>query len=550
MLFDFFSRLYERTRISMQRKPSFVWNTLILTAAGAIARVLGAVYRIFLSRMIGDDGIGLFQMAYDLAFVLMTVAISGLPLAISKLVAERYEEGDGPGVNRIFTISLLASGALGLLGSLILYFGAPLLITTNLHEPRALLSLQYMAPSVFFIFMMAPFRGYFQGLQRMVPRALSDTIEQIARVAAIVFLVWLWQDSGVEYAAGGASLGVTIGAAVGFLYLLIAYLRRDKQIVVAADGGASAHESGSTVLGRIVQVAVPIIMGSLIWPLMRFVDTMLIHMRLVYAGFTTERATELFGQFSGQAGPLINLPSILTVALAASLVPSIASAISRRDVETTRQQTNLALKLSLVIGLAAAVGLNMLATPVAQFLYSNAEAGPVIAAYAWVILFLLLYQASTSILQGVGKLAPPVFSMLIGVAVKAVLTYILCGMPQFHVLGAGWATAIGMAAAVFINLSVIYRQLGLKIDWRGLVIAPGIAVAAMALVIQFGYPLLLTLAFGRLTIALLLTVGIAAAVYFLILILAGAFSRFELAAIPKVGNALLRVLERLKLVRD
>ena len=532
----------------MQRKHSFVWNTLILTAAGGIARVLGAVYRIFLSRMIGDDGIGLFQMAYDLSFVFMTVAISGLPQAVSKLIAERRENGDEQGIQSMLRASMIASGVIGLLGALGIYFGAPLLIDYNLHEPRALLALRCIAPSLLFIFLMAPLRGYFQGLQQMIPRALSDTIEQIARVVAIVVLVWLARGQSVEYAAAGAALGVTIGAGLAWVYLLVAYWRRDAS-PASSESSTSPSEGVLTSLRHIVDVAVPIVLGSLIWPLMRLVDTMLIHMRLMVAGLTAERATELFGQFSGQAGPLVNLPSILTVALSASLLPSIAGAMARRDGATMRQQTNLALKLSLVIGLPAAVGLNMLATPVAQFLYANAEAGAVIAAYSWVICFLLLYQASTSILQGVGKLMPPVVAMLCGVAVKAVLTYVLCARPDVHVLGAGWATAIGMAVAVAINLGVIYMHMQVPFDSRGLVFAPGFATMAMVGVLYLGYAPLASL-FRGVLVPLFASISIGALVYGIVLLAAGAFSRSELQAIPKVGSILLGVLDKLHLVKD
>jgi len=521
-------------------KPSFVTNTLLLTAAGGIARLLGAVYRIFLSRAIGDDGIGLFQMAFDLNLVLTTIAISGLPLAISKLIAERYEEGDTPGAERLFRVSFIGCTCIGVVCAIALYAGAPFLIHTLLQEPRALLPLRYMALSLVAAFMAAPLRGYFQGRQQMLPRAISETLEQLVRVGAIFTLVWLWQSRGTEYAAGGATLGVSLGAVAGFLYILGEFWRQREKGVA---GKAARKLSLVAVISQLIKVALPVILGGLIWPLMRLADTLLVHMRLISVGFTPERATELFGQFSGQAGPLINLPSILTVSLAASLLPSIAAALTRRDIEELHGQCNLALKLAIDFGLPAATGLFLLATPVATALYGNPEAGPVIASYSWVILFLLLFQTTTSILQGIGKMQAPVLAMVAGVLLKSCLTFWLCGLPHMHIYGAGWASALGMALAVLVNLAVIFRELHLPPVFRGLLWAPGGATILMACLVHFGY--LYIASRWASSLALLLIIPLGVFVYGAVLVLAGGFTREELKAIPGINTLVSQLPSRI-----
>jgi len=485
-------------------------------------------------------------MAYDLSFVFMTVAISGLPLAISKLVSELNEEHDDHGITQVLKVTLIASACLGLLISVVLFLVAPALTSYSLKDPRALLSLRYMAPALFFIFMMAPLRGYFQGLQLMIPRALSDTIEQIARVLAIIVLVLWWRSGGIEFAAAGAALGISMGAAVAFAYLIWSYLRhRDRPDSIPAN-----QQSNVEILLRVTRLAFPIIMGSLIWPLMRFADTLIIHSRLMTAGLSANRATELFGQFSGQAGPVINLPSILTVALAASLVPSISASVRRENFPLLQSQTNLALKISLIIGLPATVGLFLLGTPVATLLYGNPEAGAVIAAYAWTILFLLLYQTSTAILQGAGVLILPVVSMVLGVITKAGLTWWLCALPTIHVLGAGWGTAIGICLTTVINLFSLYRRFHLKPDLRGLVVAPIIATLIMAGAILLGYPLLDSMFSGYIAISLSGIILIAGLLYLSILMVCGCFSREELLSIPRLGKWFVALLVILKIWKE
>ena len=527
------------------QKPSFLLNTMILTLAGGFARVLGAVYRIFLTRIIGDVGIGLYQMAYNLALVFMTVGMTGLPLAISKIVAEKTVEQDEKGTRKVLWLSMLVSGALGLLIAALLGLGAPYWIEFNLKEPRALLPLQCIAPAVFFVFLMAPFRGYFQGKQNMIPRAMSDTVEQLVRVVMILVLALLLIGRGLETAAAGAAMGVSLGAAAGFLYLLLMYLRTNRQKDRSGSVSAAAlpEEKAVTVLQRLLKLAIPVTLGSLIWPLMQFMDTLLITGRLQSSGFSVEEATTLFGRYSGQAGPLINMPSILTVAVAASLIPSITEAMVRKDGVTMRSRANLALKMSVLIALPAALGLNLLSGPVAQLLYGSANAGNIIAVYSWVILFLLLYQTSASILQGIDRISLPVYSMLVGVAVKSVLTFLLCGIPSINIYGAAIATGVGFAIAVVMNLLAVYRYTEMRPDWRGLVIAPVISSALMGLTVYFGYPLL-----HRLTGSILISTGCSVMLgvlfYAVVLLLSGGLNREELSSIPKLGPAVLKILNR------
>lgn len=528
--------------MSQETKKSFLLNTMILTLAGAFARVLGAVYRIFLTRIIGDEGIGLYQMAYNLALLFMTVGMTGLPLSISKLVAEKTAAQDERSTRKVLFLSLFLSGALGLLLMAMLGLGASFWVETNLKEPRALMPLRAISPAVLFVFLMAPFRGYFQGRQEMIPRAVSDAMEQLVRVVMILTLALLLLGRGVEAAATGAALGVTLGSLAAFIYLLMLYLRKQQRPVEVIGNAGVRVESNWEMLKRIVLLAVPVTLGSLIWPLMQFVDALLISSRLQTAGFAVEEATALFGRYSGQAGPLVNMPSILTVAVAASLIPSITEAMSQNDGETMRSRANLALKVSTLIALPAALGLSLLSQPVATILYGNANSAGILAVYSWVILFLLLYQTSASILQGIDRIQIPVFSMLIGIGIKTVLTYVLCGLPQVNIFGAAIATSLGFVVAVAYNLYRVYEYTQMKIDMRGLVISPVISTTLMGVVVYVAYHGMASRISMLLATAMSVLLGVL--VYGVVLLVSGGLRKDELQAIPKLGPLLLKLVGR------
>ncbi len=533
------------------REPSFIKNTLILTAAGMFARGLGAVYRIFLSRVIQDEGMGLYQMAYNVYAVVITISLMGFPIAISKIVAEKTIQKDHRGAYRTFVISLWTLVVLGLFSSALLYLGSGFLVTHYLKEPRAYLSLIIISPAAFIVSVMAAFRGYFQGLQEMVPRAISEIAEQIVRVSTILALAVFLIGRGVEYASAGAAFGVVAGSAVGLVYLLMVYAwRRPKiQSLLAAQPPRASDESAGRLLGRLAYLAIPVTLGSLIWPVMQFLDVIIVLGQLQKAGFAPERATQLYGQLSGQAGPLINMPTIVTVALVASLVPAISEALAMKNHHVIRARASLAIKLSTLLALPATAGIYVLATPIAQFLYDNPEAGSVIAADSPVILFLLLYQASAGILQGLGKTVVPVLNLLAGTIPKVILTFTLTGIASINVRGAAWATVVGFGVAAVLNLIFVYRYTGMKVQWWGLITAPLLSVTGMVLAVIPGYRYIFTLT-GSNGIATVGSIALGAAVYGLMLLLTGSLTREELVAIPGIGRPAVRALNRIGLMKE
>ena len=207
----------------MNHRQSFLKGALILSAAGAISKILGAIYRIPLARLIGAEGIGLYQMAYPIYTTILALATAGVPVAISILIARKETQGFPGESRRILRVSLLLLAVFGLLLTLLVMASAKFLALHVLQDGRAYYAIVAVAPAIFLAGLMSVFRGYFQGQQTMLPTAVSQVVEQKFRVTAVLFLAYLLFPRGLEFAAAGATFGAVVGGLGGLLVLLWFY---------------------------------------------------------------------------------------------------------------------------------------------------------------------------------------------------------------------------------------------------------------------------------------------------------------------------------------
>lgn len=270
----------------------------------------------------GGEGIGLYQLAYPIYLLALSISSAGIPVAISILVAEKVALQDYRGANKVFRLSLIVLTVLGLVFTVLLWVGAQWLIDWHfIRDPRAYYAILALAPAIFFVTILSSYRGYFQGLQMMVPSAISQIVEQLLRVVTMIILAYMLLPKGIEFAAAGATFGAAPGAVFGLLILLYFYYRKrtyfKEQIRMQTVAGG---ESSSRIIYRIIQLAIPVSLAGIMVPIVANIDLLVVPARLEVAGFTTEQATELYGYLTGMAVSLINLPTILTASLAASLV--------------------------------------------------------------------------------------------------------------------------------------------------------------------------------------------------------------------------------------
>ena len=216
---------------AQSKSEKFLKGTFILTVASFVVKVIGSLNWIFVSRILGGEGIGLYQMAFPIYFFAITISQAGVPVAISIITAERVALNDIFGARRVFKISLGLMLATGIFFSLMTYFSAQWLIDLNLiRDARAYKSVVALAPTVFFVTFLAASRGYLQGWQRMTPTAVSQIVEQIFRVIVMVALAGLFLPYGLDWAAAGASLGALAGAVSGLIVLIYFHIKLNRDI--------------------------------------------------------------------------------------------------------------------------------------------------------------------------------------------------------------------------------------------------------------------------------------------------------------------------------
>ncbi|NPV92631.1 MAG: polysaccharide biosynthesis protein [Firmicutes bacterium] len=523
-------------------RQSFLHGALVLTLAGLISKVLGVLYRIPFARFIGAEGIGLYQMAYPIYSLVLALSTAGVPVAISMLVAEKRARGDHAGANRVFWLALVLLSFTGLLMTWILVRSAGYLAVRVLHDPRAYYPLLVISPAIFLGAVMSVFRGFFQGRQVMGPTARSQVLEQVVRVGTILALSWWLLPLGIEFAAAGATFGAVTGAAAGLLVLVFSFRR----------GGTSGGfylgepEGKLTTMRRLFGLAVPISLGALVMPVAQTLDAFVVPLRLQDAGYSISEATQLFGQLSGMAGTLINLPSVLTIALATALVPMISGAVVHGRTEAIVSRLDGVIKLTLLLCLPVSVGFYLLSGPICGLLYNLPAAGVPLQALAPAVLFLGLYQVTAAVLQGLGKPGKPMRNLILAAILKLAVNYYLVGQPLFGIRGAALATGLAFAFASGMNLVALYRELRYRVPWETVLLKPLAAVTIMAALIkvyqwQTGGP-----HGGLETIGLIALSGMG---YGLSALLLGAVEQRELSLIPRVGPRLATWLCNLRLVR-
>ncbi|HHY41589.1 MAG TPA: polysaccharide biosynthesis protein [Thermoanaerobacterales bacterium] len=525
------------------RKDSFLKGALILTIAGFIVKILGAAYRIPLALLIKDEGMGLYQMAYPIYLILLSISTAGLPTAISKMVSEDAALGKYKNAYRIFVVSLVVLALVGLVLTVVLIAGAELLSIRVYQNPKAYYSIVSIAPAIFFVSVMSCFRGFFQGLQDMTPSAISQIVEQIGRVVAVFILANILLPYGVEFAAAGAAFGPVAGAVAGLIVLILVYYNRRGYLLTKMSLDTSrTFEDFVHIIYRLFSFAIPITLGGLVSPFMNMADAAIVSSRLQYAGFSVKRATELFGQLTGMAAPLVNLPVVATTALSASLVPAISEAVALNNRQMIASRAETGMRFSIIFGLPAAVGMYVLAEPITVLLYKNAEAGISLEVLSWGVVFLALTQTTTGILQGIGQTMIPVKNMFIGAAIKVVINYVLTGITYINIKGAALGTVIGYLIPSLFNALQVIKWTDLKVDLNYMVIKPAFAAAIMGISVKLAHGELMLLGLSQ-NKATVFAIALGVLVYVLALLLSGGLKQNDLELLPG-GRHIIRFIKK------
>lgn len=425
-------------------KSAFIKGALWIALGGFIAKLIGALYRIPLTNLIGGHGIGLYQMVYPTYCILLTVSATGIPSSIAKLTAERVAEGKS--VRPLFSTAMRLFLLIGLFGSISMAVLAPLI--TRAQGSREIIGGYYtLAPAVFLTSAISVFRGYFQGKNRMFPTALSEITEQIIKVGFGLLFAYLYRGN-VQKAVVFLLLAVSISELCALLLMCIIYARGDKKKKVKE----------KFPVKNVLRLSIPVTLSSMLLPFSGFLDSVLA-VRLL-RGYASD-AVSLFGLFSGGAVTIINLPVSVCYGIAVASVPALAGAKEGKG-----RKLAFSIFLTVLIALPSAVGLYFFASPIVRIVYRNLAPEELciltrlVKTFAVSALTLSLVQTLAACLTAQGKPKYSALSMFAGMAVKTIAYLFLLRNPQISVFGLAHATNVGYLVAFFLDL--LYNLIVIK----------------------------------------------------------------------------------------
>lgn len=445
-------------------KNKLITGALVLAVAGIICKVLGAVYRVPLAAIIGTTGMANYQIAFPVYSLLLVISSSGIPIAISKIVSQSVAEGNFGAVRKVFRVSLVSLLVLGFISSLVmLVFAAP--IAAALGLPEADLSIVSIAPALFFAATVSAFRGYFQGLMSMQVTAVSQIIEQAVKLTLGIYLAFLLSPYGARFGAAGALIGVSISEAAGLVYAIIMYFAKGKSMIPACRGNIIRRPGDNlAVLKRIAAIALPVTVGACIAPIISAVDSATVINILKQTGHTANEASAMFGVLTGYVFPLAAMPSVVSIALCVSVVPSMTAAITRGEVTSARRQSSLVMKIALLVGIPSAILAFVFAEEALLLLYpslTSAELGLAVLLLKIMspgILLIMLLQTMTGIFQGFSKPYLPVLALAVGAVTKIALSESLIRVQQLGVAGAAISTVACYLVAACLDIVMLRRE--------------------------------------------------------------------------------------------
>lgn len=564
-----------------QQGQSVVYGMIILTAGTLVVKVIGALFKIPLTNILGALGMTYFNVGYDLYYPLYALFVSGVPVAVSKLVSESVAKGKVGDARRLLRVSLLLFFGVGLLGSCLMLLGARW-FSGLLPTPEAVYSIWMLSPALFFGCIMAAYRGYFQGLQNMIPTALSQIIESIAKLVFGLSISHFVIKTGMEqylangtvfgvicetpeqaqlailpFAAAGAILGVSISALCGAVFLAIRYYAGAKRDLPKLALYNSAPKTPRRTLAKnLVLIAVPVCIASLISNLTSLIDLLSVMNRLeqaaieapdiilgMYEGLipphiasqTDKLVGHLYGCYSGLAVPVYNLVPALTGAIGVSLLPAVSAAWATHNKQSLADNIGSALRLASMVSMPIGIGIFVLAQPIMQLLFFNKQADVILIAPALRLMgisavFVALSLPANAILQATGKASLPVKLMILGGGVKLVLNYLLVSIPQLNIQAAPVGTLVCYIVVLSVSIWKIIRHTKIKIPLMKVFGKPLFCSICCGASAWVSYGLLGKVLEPR--FATLTSVSIAGVIYLVFVLLTKTLTKIDLFMVP------------------
>jgi O-antigen/teichoic acid export membrane protein len=524
----------------------FLKGAMILTLAALVTKVLSAVYRVPFQNIVGDIGFYIYQQVYPFYGIAIVLSTYGFPVIISKLVAEKLEEKDEEGAKDVALTSFLFLCIVGLIWFMIIYFGAGM-IAGWMGDPRLMPLIQVISLSFLLLPPLSSLRGYYQGKEDMLPTAVSQVAEQSIRVVTIlVFSTLLVAQGHSLYTVGNGALFGSITGGIAGVIVLIFFLALKKERAVS--GIFTLAKDYQSIWKRLLKDGTAICVSAMLLILLQFIDSLNVYALLTSSGMEEGAAKKLKGIYD-RGQPFVQLGNVVATSISLTIVPLVTSAYIGKKEGQVREYSQLSLKISIIIGFAASLGLINLIVPTNTMLFENAAGSSVIAVFCMSIFFSCLILTFAGIFQGIGSIYYPAICIIAGVALKYAGNAIL--VPVFGTMGASLATISSLALVtllMMLRLKKIFPLRLIDFSFYKTLILSG---AAMTIVLQglvLLYGLLLTYGMPERVTAVFFSIGgvfIGGTVFIILLLRGNVLSQEELGFLP-FGSKWVRLMEKIK----
>lgn len=545
-------------------ESGFLVQGSILAIASIISRIIGLLYRIPLTAIIGDIGNDYYGAAMEVYSILLLISSYSLPLAVSKLVSTRVAKSERKNAYRLFKGALIFALISGTIAALIVYFGAEFITVYLVKTPLSIFALKVLAPTLLIVAVLGVVRGFFQGMGTMMPSAVSQLIEQIINAVVSIWTAYMLfgygsrigavlgnsEQYGAAYGAAGGTIGTGVGALAALLFVLFVFtvyrpvykrqMLRDRR---------NGEESYRNIFFILFMTIVPVLLSTTIYNISSILDMGIFKHVAAAQGYEETTYSTMWGIFSGKYKTLINVPIAIASSMAASSVPSLATAFASRDIPQVRRKVASSIRFIMVIAFPCAVGMGVLASPILQLLFHDAREMParMLQVGAVSIVFYSLSTLSNGILQGIDRMKAPVKNAVITLALHiGVLIALMYGL-DLNIYAVVWANTFFSFFMCILNGRAIRKYLKYRQEIVKTFLIPGIASAIMGGAVYGVYQLLMK--FVKINaIATVISIVAGIIVYGIFLLLMRGLNEEDLKAFPK-GYLMIRIAKKLHLLK-
>ena len=555
--------------MNQKSKNGFIMQAGILATAGIIVRLIGILYRSPLVAIIGDEGNGYYNTAYIIYTIILLVSSYSIPSAISKVIAARLALKEYHNAHRLFIGSIVYVTIVGGIASVVCFFGAEWFVGENSAKV-----LRIFAPTIFFSGLLGALRGYFQAHRSMLQTSFSQIIEQILNAVVSILAAYLLlktvanmdETTQAIYGAMGSALGTGSGVIIALLFMLSVYLLNKKMFHKRiSDDRTQMLLSYKEITKIIFCMVTPVVLSTCIYNLST-ASNLKIYQEImqVFKKFSEQQATTSYGLFSGKAMQIVNIPIAISSAMSAAIIPTIASTYERKEYEETKKRIAKAIKITMMISIPSGVGLFVLAKPITMLLYPQRASLYTVASLIQVlcitVVFYGLSTLSNAILQGTGNVNIPVINAAISLVAQAGVLVVLLMYTELNLYSLCIVTIIYSLLMCILNGISIKRKLYYHQEIIRTFILPLVASFWMGIVAfstNYGLNSLLRILYSdnemeiagiNNAICLMISVVVAALIYFILVLKLGIVTKREFKDMPK-GNFILRIATKLHLIK-